>query len=60
MNNKMKLILGVFLLLTQIAFGQVFNHPKCKSQEDVNLKIVRINRGDYFTIIDIEYVRKEC
>ncbi len=57
MNKIMKLILGVFLLLTQYSFGQTYDYPKCYSQAENDLKIVKITRGDYSTKIDFQFVR---
>lgn len=60
MNKKIKLILGIFLFLTQTTFGQTYNYPKCNSQADTDLKIVKVTRGDNSTIIDFEYIRSEA
>ncbi|MCC9061446.1 S1C family serine protease [Flavobacterium piscisymbiosum] len=56
----MKLILGIFIFLSQYSFGQTYKYPKCNSQEDSNLKILKITRDDYSTIIDFEYIRSEA
>jgi S1-C subfamily serine protease len=56
----MKLFLGILLFLTQATLGQTYNYPKCNSQADQNLKIVKVTRGDYSTKIDFEYVRSEA
>jgi S1-C subfamily serine protease len=53
----MKLILGIFLLVTQYSFGQTYDYPKCYSQAETDLKIVKITRGDYSTTIDFQLVR---
>ncbi len=60
MNKTMKLILGIFLFLTQTTFGQTYNYPKCNSQAETDLKIVKVTRGDYSTTIDFEYIRSEA
>lgn len=57
MNNTMKLVLGIFLLITQYSFGQTYDYPKCYSQAETDLKIVKITRGDYSTTIDFQLVR---
>ena len=60
MNKRMKLILVCFLFLTQYSFGQTYNYPKCNSQAEPDLKIIKITRGDYSTVIDFEYVNSEA
>lgn len=57
MNNTMKLILGIFLLITQYSFGQTYDYPKCYSQAESDLKIVKITRGEFSTTIDFQFVR---
>jgi len=57
MNKTMKLILGICLLITQYSFGQTYVYPKCNSQAENDLKIVKITRGDYSTTIDFQLVR---
>ena len=56
----MKLIFGVFLFLSQYTFGQTYSYPKCNSQADSDLRIVKVSRSDYSTILDFEYVRTEA
>lgn len=43
--------------MTQYSFGQTYIYPKCNSQAETDLKIVKITRGDYSTTIDFQLVR---
>jgi len=56
MNRTIKLIFCVSLFLSQYAFGQTYNYPKCNYQAIFDLRIVKVTRGDYSTVIDFEYV----
>ena len=61
MNKIIKLLIISFLFLGHISYGygQTYDYPKCSSQNDPNLKIVRVTRNDYSTTIDFEYTRTE-
>lgn len=54
-----KLILGICLFFVQTTYGQTYNYPKCTSQVTSDLKIIKVTRGEYSTIIDFEYIRSE-
>jgi S1-C subfamily serine protease len=59
MNKTTKLFLGLILFLVQASYGQTYNYPKCNSQDERDLKIVKVVRGDYSTTINFEYSRRE-
>ena len=60
MNRIMTGILVIFIFLTQAAYSQTYNYPKCESQADSDIKIVKITLNDYSTTIDFQYIRSEA
>lgn len=59
MKNGIKFLIGLFILIVQTSFGQVYNYPECNSKTNEDVKIIKINRGDFSTTIDFEYVNRE-
>lgn len=53
------IFIGLLFLICQLTYGQTYYNPRCKSQAETNLKITKIERGDYFMTIDFEFVRTE-
>jgi S1-C subfamily serine protease len=58
MNRIIKLILGISLFLSQLSFGQTYVNPKCNSQTEPDLKILRVTLLDNSTVIDFELTIK--